>query len=249
MKALVLGAHLDDSVIALGGTLRKIVDAGGKVDVVCFGNSDEDFADVADKDTAPERITAQAREAHSILGVSTFTCFNYPDYDIKENRSTYRLCIESIRKHQPDVIFAHYWAEYFQHRAMARLGCDSWWQAGWSCSADLGPPWMAQALYHFEVIHLLPEPSEIIDISDTFEAKMRAWRCFQSSSELLVQSNDEGNLPQRRAYGATLGGSLTEQLECRARYYGSLIGVRYAEALKRSHYLPRFVRDIRMLMG
>ena len=245
MRALVLGAHLDDSVIALGGILRKIVNAGGTVDVVCFGNSDEDFADIAEQATAPARITAQARQAHEILGVRSFTCFDYPDYDVKESRATYRLCIESIRKYRPDVIFAHYWAEYFQHRAMARLGCDSWWQAGWSCSADLGPPWMARALYHFEVIHLLPEPSDIVDISDTFEAKMAAWKCFQSSAEFLETKPEEDGAVKRN-YGSILG-SLTEQMETRARYYGSLIGVRYAEALKRSDFLPRPVADVSLL--
>jgi N-acetylglucosamine malate deacetylase 1 len=246
MKVLVLGAHLDDSVLAVGGIIRKVVDAGGKVDVVCFGNSDEDFSDISDKDSAATRITAEARRAHSILGVTSFTCFNYSDYAVQESRETYRLCIESIRKHQPDIVLSHYWAEYFQHRAMARLACDSWWQAAWSCSGDLGPPWMATSLYHFEVIHLLPQPTDIVDISETFAAKMEAWRCFQSSSESLESKNSEVEVG-RRAYGSTLGGSLTEQLETRARYYGSLIGVRYGEALKQSDYLPRPIRDINLL--
>lgn len=246
MKVLVLGAHLDDSVIAVGGILRKIVNQGGQADVVCFGNSDEDFASIAERDTAVERITAQARQAHEILGVSSFTCFNYSDYAVLANKDTYRLCIESIRKHKPDVIFSHYWAEYFQHRAMARLACDSWWQAGWTCSADLGPAWMARALYHVEVIQLLPTPTDIVDISDTFEAKMEAWRCFQSSADLLESTVEKCGTSDRRRYGSTTG-SLTEQIETKARYYGSLIGVRYAEALRRSDYLPRSVLDIKEL--
>lgn len=245
MRVLVIGAHLDDSVIALGGILRKIVNAGGDVSVVCFGHSDEDFADIADKDTAAERITAQAVEAHKVLGVSSFECFHYPDYAVQASRETYRLCIESIRKYEPEIIFAHSWNEYFQHREMARLSSDAWWQAGWHCSADLGPPWFARALYHFEVIQLLNEPSDIVDISDTFEVKMAAWRCFQSRSDLIGAEN--ANKPtDRRNYGSTTG-SLTEQLETRARYYGSLIGVRYAEALKRSVFLPRRVIEIGLL--
>jgi len=130
MRALVLGAHLDDSVIAIGVTIRKIVDAGGRVDVVCFGNSDEDFADVADRSTASTRISAQAREAHGVLGVSSFASFNYPDYAVRENREIYRLLIESIRRYKRDILFAHYWAEYFQHRAMARMSCDTWVAGG-----------------------------------------------------------------------------------------------------------------------
>jgi LmbE family N-acetylglucosaminyl deacetylase len=246
MKVLVLGAHLDDGVIAAGGIMRKVVNAGGTVDVVCFGNSDEDFADVADRATAAERITAQARKAHDLLGVNSFTCFNYSDFAVQESRETYRLCIESIRRHKPDIILSHYWAEYFQHHAMARLACDSWWQSAWPCSADLGPPWIAASLYHFEVIQLLPQPTHIVDISDTFEAKMEAWRCFQSSAE-APEAGEPGSNTGRPGYGATLGGSLTEQMETRARYYGSIIGVRYAEALKQSSYLPRAVRDIASL--
>jgi len=241
MKVLVLAGHLDDSVIAVGGLIRKVVDGGGQVDVVCFGHSDEDFDDVAKKDTAVQRITAQADEAHRILGVASFTCFGYPDYGVQENRDTYRLCIESIRKHQPDVILGHYWAEYFQHRAMARLACDAWWQAGWAVSADLGPPWSARALYHFEVIQPLSEPTDIVDVSDTFEAKMKAWKCFQSSSDYVDEAGT-----QPRLYGG-VAGSFTDKIEALARYRGSLIGVRYAEALQRSAFLPRMVDDVSML--
>lgn len=239
MKALVLGAHLDDSIIAVGGIIRKIVDGGGSVDVVCFGNSDEDFSDVRDRESAPGRFLERAQEAHRILGARTFTCFNYSDYAVQESRETYRLCIESIRQYQPDVILSHYWAEYFQHRAMARLACDAWWQAGWTCSADLGPAWTAKALYHFEVIHPIPEPTDIVDVSSTFETKMKAWRCFAANSGTTSESREENN---DAVYGSTAGGSLTDQMEARARYCGSLIGVHYAESLKRSFYLPRAIR-------
>ena len=245
MKVLVLGAHLDDSVIAVGGIIRKIVNAGGEVNVVCFGRSDEDFAEVADKDTAAERIMVQAVEAHKILGVKSFECFRYSDYAVQENRETYRLCIESIRKYEPDILLGHSVNEYFQHRAMARLSCDSWWQAGWSCSADLGQPWSARSLYHFEVIHHLSEPSHIVDISETFKVKMDAWRCFQSSSD-IVDAKTTGEESRPRNYGSTMG-SFSEQIETRARYHGSLIGVRYAEVLKQSNFLPRAVHDTNLL--
>ena len=245
MKILVIAGHLDDSIIASGGLIKKAVQAGGRVDVVCFGRSDEDFATLAERDSAPQRIMAQARRAHELLGVASFTCFQYPDFGVQENRETYRLCIESIRKYKPDIILSHYWAEYFQHRAMARLACDAWWQAGWTCSADLGAPWMARALYHFEVVELLPHPTDIVDISDVFEAKLEAWRCFQSSADTLEAPPDGASAVARR-YGATMG-SFTDQLVCRARYYGSLIGVQYAEALKKSDSQPRAVSDVAQL--
>ncbi len=219
LKVLALCGHLDDSIIAIGGILRKIVDEGGVASVVCFGNGSEGYANLSDKDTIVERFTEESKKAHKILGIANWECLNYTDFGVSANEETYKLCIQAIRKYQPDVIFSHFWAEYMQHRAMARLACDSWWQAGWRCSADLGKNWQARALYHFEVIHLLPEPTHIVDISDTFETKIKAWETFRSQQEMLNQ--------------------MTEQLESRARFYGSLIGVKYGEALKKSSYIAQ----------
>ena len=220
---LVLGGHLDDSVIAVGGIIRKFVNLGCKVSVVCFGNGDEAFTEVGQWESAMEHFKAEAVEAHKILGVEDFQCLDVPDFAVQENRTTYRQCIAAIRRTKPDIIFSHYWAEYFQHRAMARLACDAWWQARWNCSADLGAPWAARALYHFEVLHDLPEPTHIVDISDTFEAKLEAWSRFRTAEEHLDR--------------------MTDQLEARARYHGSSIGVKYAEALKRSYFVPQTVLD------
>ena len=223
-KVLVLGGHLDDSVIAVGGIIRKFVNLGCRVSVVCFGNGDEGFTDIRERDGVVEKFKAEAVEAHRVLGVGDFQCLNLPDFAVQENRETYRDCIAAIRRTEPDIILGHYWLEYFQHRAMARLSCDSWWQAGWDCSADLGRPWIAKALYHFEVLHTMPQPTHIVDISDTFEAKIEAWKKFKTADAHL--------------------GSLTDQLEARARFHGSKIGVKYAEALTRSYFLPQKVLDV-----
>lgn len=227
LRLLLLCGHLDDSVIAVGGIIQKVKQAGGRVDVVCFGNGDEGYSDVSKKDLIVDIFKGEAERAHRILGVDSFTCHDYPDFAVQENRETYRLCIEAIRRFKPDVIMSHYWAEYFQHRAMARLACDSWWQAGWgAAAAELGKPWRARALYHFEIVHLLPEPTHIVDVSDTFSTKLEAFQAFESQLHQL---------------GDNELGDLTAQIEARGRYYGSLIGVRYGEALKRSSYLPEAV--------
>jgi LmbE family N-acetylglucosaminyl deacetylase len=222
-KVLILGGHYDDSVIAVGGVIRKLANQGCRVSVACFGNGDEAFAALEQRDTCVEAFKAEAVKAHQVLGVEDLQCFDLPDFAVQENRETYRQCIGAIRRTQPDIILGHYWLEYFQHRAMARLACDSWWQAGWNCSADLGAPWTAPAMYHFEVLHTMPEPTHIVDISDTFEAKLAAWRQFLTAQDHL----DE----------------MAQQLEARARFHGSKIGVRYAEALTRSYFIPAKVTN------
>jgi len=223
-KILVLAGHGDDSVIALGGTLRALVNQGCRVSVVCFGNGDEAFGRLEDREGIVKQFTAEAIAAHRVLGIEDFQCLDLPDFAIREGREIYRDCIAAIRRVQPDVIFSHYWLEYFQHRAMARLACDSWWQAGWKCSADLGEPWGAKRLYHFEVLHTMPEPTHLVDISDTLEAKLEACRQFKASQEFLQE--------------------LVDQVEARARFHGSKIGVKYAEALTRSYFIPEPVTNV-----
>lgn len=218
-RILVLAGHLDDSVLSIGGIIKKLTASNHHVAVVCFGNGDEGFAHVRDRESCVDKFKNEAIAAHEILGVKDFVCHDYPDFGVQENKDTYRKCIEAIRRVRPGIIFGHYWREYFQHRSMARLTCDSWYQAGWECSADLGPAWQARSMYHYEVLQTLPDPTHLVDVSDTFEFKLAAWRCFQTGQEHL--------------------GGMADQMEARARYYGSLIGVKYAEALIASYFLPK----------
>jgi LmbE family N-acetylglucosaminyl deacetylase len=217
--ALVLGGHLDDSVIAVGGIIKKLTDSKIQVSVTCFGNGDEA---TEKKSQTPEEIKrvfgAEAVEAHKVLGVTDFKCHDLPDFGIQESRENYRVCIGEIRRVKPEIIFGHYWAEYFQHRAMARMTSDAWWQAGWLCSADLGAPWAAKAFYHFEVVNDLPEVTHIVDVTDTFDAKIESWKKFKTAEKHLDK--------------------MVDQLTARARFHGSKIGVKYAEVLKKSAFVP-----------
>lgn len=221
---LVLAGHLDDSVLAVGGIIKKYTMAGHHVTVVCFGCGDEGFATLEERETCTAKFYEEAIAAHKVLGVEDFVCHNLSDFEVNETKQNYRWCMEAIRRVRPDVIFGHYWLEYFQHRAMARLSCDTWFQSGWQCSADLGSPWQARALYHFEVLQTMPEPTHLVDVSDTFQAKLDSWAEFKTGQEHL--------------------GSEFDKMEARARFHGSKIGVKYAEALTRSNFLPQAVKNL-----
>lgn len=224
---LVLGGHLDDSVLAIGGIIRKYTGAGHNVSVVCFGCGDEGFAKVEERDACVDKFYGEALAAHRILGVEDFICHNCSDYEVNESKDIYRLCMAAIRRVKPEIIFGHYPLEYFQHRAMARMTEDTWFQAGWACSADLGEPHSARALYRFEVLQPMPEPTHIVDVSDTFQAKLDAWAEFKTGQEHLC---DE-----------------FEKIEARARFRGSQIGVKYAEALTCSRFIPQTVKQLEFL--
>ncbi len=226
-KVLVLGAHLDDSVIAMGGVIRKLVNAGCEVSVFCFGNGDEAYTEPGGGPAAVELFKREAIKAHEVLGVKSFECYDIPDFAVDRNREFYQQCIRVIRQHQPDIIFAHYWNEYFQHHGMATVSRDAWNQAAWDCSADFGKPWRAGKYFHFELNDPLPEPTHLVDITDTFDAKMASWHEFGAAHDHL--------------------GELDDQLVARARYHGSKMGVKYAEAFRQSFYLVEKVSTVQEL--
>ena len=227
-KVLILGAHLDDSIIAMGGTIRKMAKAGIEVSVFCFGNGDEAYTVPGTRTEAVEKFKEGAKKAHEIVGCKNMECMDVGDFEVNAEARFYRQCIGAVRKYQPDVIFGHWFSEYFQHHGMARMSLDAWNQARWNCTADYGTvPWTVPVYFHFEVADLLPSPSHLIDISDEFGTKMEAMRAYDPDAGRKDEWADE--------------------MEARARFYGSRIGVRYAEAFKQSDYIPLKITDINKL--
>jgi hypothetical protein len=83
---------------------------------------------------------------------------------------------------------------------------------------ELGEPWKVDILYQFSVLELIAKPSHIVDISDTLDEKLRAMQAYKSQHTVVA--------------------GVLDQIDARARMYGSMIGVRYAEAFVRSQYIP-----------
>ena len=223
-RVLILAAHLDDSVLAMGGSIRKLVKFGAQVSVFCFGNGDEAYTQPGGSPAAVRRFKEGAEKAHAMLGVHSLECFDIGDFEVTANAELYRQCIAAIRKHRPDIIFGHWPAEYFQRHQMAQMSIDAWNQARWNCSADFGAqPWTAQKYFHFELNDLLPQPTHLVDVSAEFEDKMQAAAAYDAEGGHLDDWQDE--------------------MRARARYYGSRIQVEYAEAFKQSAYLPTKIKE------
>lgn len=226
-RALILGAHLDDSIIAMGATIRKMADAGIEVSVFCFGNGDEAYSVPGGQKAAVEHFKASAEKAHKILGAAHLECVDVGDFEVDATPQFYRLCIGAIRKYKPDVLFGHAPAEYFQHHGMSRMSLDAWNQARWICTADYGTePWAVDRYYQFEVKDLLSPFTHLVDVSEQFEAKMEAMACFEEGGHL---------------------GDESDELRARARFYGSRIGVKYAEAFQQNFSIPVKVSEVNAL--
>ena len=220
-KVLILSAHPDDAVTCMGGTICKLIAEGNSVSVFAFGNGDEDYDEPGGSEAAVVRYKENTAKAYDILGCS-LECLWLPDFEDFQTRELYRECIKAIRKYQPDIVFAHWWAEYFQHTTMATISRDAWNQSRWFCSGDLGKPWTPAKYYHFSGADGVREITHIVDITPYIERKLAAHRAF--AFRFFDKENDDA-----------------ENVRKRNAYEGSLIGVDYAETFQRSFYFPEAV--------
>ena len=74
MNVLVLAPHPDDEVLGCGGTICRHVAAGDSVTVLVATRGTRELY----SDEGVERVRAEARKAHQILGVSETRFFDFP---------------------------------------------------------------------------------------------------------------------------------------------------------------------------
>lgn len=226
-RILLLCAHPDDDAIALGGTIRKFADQGAEITEVVFATGNEGYSRMKDKNRIVKIRAEERKNAGKILGITRYETFDYTDYGIPADETTYKLVIKMIRKYRPDIIFTHYVLDYLSHKSLATIVPEAWWQAGWEASLDLGKPWKAKSLYFFEVLQPLPQISHIVDISDTFPVKIEALKHYQSQHKVVP--------------------AMMESVEALAKLRGSTVGVKYGEAFLCSNFIPQKVDTVKNL--
>lgn len=218
-RALIVCAHDDDEVIGCGGTIRKLVNEGTKVTTLVFATGNEGYTELAERDKIVERRKKERANAQKILGTTTCTAYEYHDFDNLDCEHVYRAVMRAVREIRPHLVLTHYPAEYLAHRTLAEIAPEAIMQAAWRCSLDLGEPWAVEKILQFSILDMIPEPTHIIDITETFDDKIRAMKAFESQLKLL--------------------GAILQALEGKALYYGSLIGVKYAEAFALNAKVPQ----------
>jgi LmbE family N-acetylglucosaminyl deacetylase len=222
-RALVICAHDDDEVMGPGATIRKLANSGVRVSTLIFATGNEGYTRLHEKDTIVARRAEERAAARRILGTAECSVCDFHDFENLDSEPVYRTIMETVRRVQPHLVFTHLATDYLAHRTLARVAPEAIWQAGWQCSLELGEPWPVNKLYQFSVLELIAKPSHVVDITDTFGAKLEAMQAHASQHEVVA--------------------GVLKQVEAKALAYGSLIGVRHAEAFVRSQFIPVPVGD------
>lgn len=212
---LAIAAHRDDVELICGGTLAKAAAAGHRTGIL-----DLTAGELGTRGTAEIRA-AEAERAASVLGVSVRENLCLPDAGIVNDPPTRELLARAIRRHQPKVVIAPALeGRHPDHRVTAQLVRDACFVSGLARLAPDTPKHRPLKILHCLTYRQdFVRPSFVVDVSEVFERKIEAIRCYSSQFEGVIQAGEV--YPN--------GEPLEQVVRHYAAYYGTLIRKRYGE--------------------
>ena len=220
MKILAIAAHPDDEVLGCGGTLAR---ESGQHDVrvVILGEGITSRSTTRDgaNPSALATLQTHSEQAAAVMGARGVEFGGLPDnrFDSLSLLDVVKLVERHVLAFAPDVIYTHHPGDLnVDHGVTFRAVLTA-------TRPGAGGP-AVSAIYSFEVAsstewafqHISPafRPNVFVDISETLDRKIEAMECYRSEARTA---------PHPRA---------PESLRAIAARWGSVIGVRYAEAFE-----------------
>ncbi|MFC1735936.1 bacillithiol biosynthesis deacetylase BshB1 [Candidatus Hydrogenedentota bacterium] len=227
LDLLAFGAHPDDIEIAAGGTVIALSSQGYLIGVVDITAGE--MGTRGDVETRASECAA----ASKLLGIVCRENLGLPDGDIQSNKESRREVIDVIRKYRPSVVLGP-WREsrHSDHGRAHRLIVESAFEAGLSKLDAPGNPYRPPGVIFYQDHRFDQVPNFVVDISETFKAKMSAIRAYRSQFSADSEYGPQTYLTRKTFLG---------ELLARNRFLGSQIGARYGEGFIVEGPLP--VRD------
>ena len=183
MRVLAVGAHPDDIEFRMAGTLLKMKKRGDDI-VLCIATN----GNIGSYQKTKEEIAAirrqESQNAADFLGAELIW-LDEPDEFLFDNEPTRKKFIEVVRKARPDVIFTHPpYMDYNQdHDITGYLTFEARVLATVKLIETESPvidhiPAMFYCTPHG--LNSKYNPTYFVDITDTFEDKMKMFLCHAS---------------------------------------------------------------------
>jgi bacillithiol biosynthesis deacetylase BshB1 len=215
VSILAIAAHRDDVELTCGGTLLKAARQGHGTAII-----DLTLGETGTRGTAELR-GAEAQRAAKVLGVSERLNLELPDAGIVNMPDTRARLAREIRRLGPRIVIAPApEGRHPDHRVAAQLIHDACFVAGLAKIEPQVPKHRPhKLLYALTYREYAPKPTFVVDITDVFEEKMEAIRCYASQFENVTQAGEV--YPNSEP--------LLEIVRHQAAHYGSLIRTKYGE--------------------
>jgi bacillithiol biosynthesis deacetylase BshB1 len=214
---LAIAAHRDDVELTCGGTLAKAARAGHAVGIL-----DLTRGEMGTRGSAELRAE-EAAQAAATLGVRVRLNAELPDAHLVNDEATRRRLVDVLRALRPRVVILPYpVGRHPDHRVASDVARDACFLAG---LAKYHPTANHPAHRPFKVLYALAyredpvKPTFVVDITDTFDVKMRAIHCYASQFDGTTSAGEI----------FPTGQDLYELIRVQSAHYGSLIRRPYGE--------------------
>ena len=214
---LAIAAHRDDVELTCGGTLAKAVTAGHRVGII-----DLTQGEMGTRGDAATRA-AEAERAAKTLGVTVRRNAAMRDAHLENSEASRKKLVGLIRELQPRVVILPFpVGRHPDHRIASELGRDACYLAG---LAKYAPSEGSEAHRPYKLLYALAyredpvKPTFVVDISEVFETKMQAIRCYSTQFDGAKAAGEIH----------PTGQDLYELIRVQSAHYGSLIRRRYGE--------------------
>jgi bacillithiol biosynthesis deacetylase BshB1 len=212
---LAIAAHRDDVELTCGGTLIKSARLGRVTAVI-----DLTAGETGTRGSAELR-GREAEMASGMLGIRERVNLGLPDAGLVNTPETRALLAVAIRKLRPRIVIAPpLQGRHPDHIVASQLVRDACFVAGLAKVAPEVP-----AYRPFKILHAIAyredyvKPTFVVDISDEFEQKLSAIKCYASQFDGAIQAGE--------VYPT--GEPLYDVVRHQCAHYGSLIRTRYGE--------------------
>lgn len=211
---LFFGAHPDDVEICAGGAVLESVSHRKKVGLV-----DLTRGEMGTRGTAKKRLEESLAAAHALGALFRFQ-LDFGDGNLAAGREEELQIIQVLRRHKPKVVFAPYPDDrHPDHARAGRIVTDAAFYAGLEKIETSDPPHRPDAVVYY-IQNYVPHPTFVVDITESFEQKMKALRCYKSQFH-DPKSKERLTIIAKKSF--------LHLIEARARHFGALIGVEHGE--------------------
>ncbi len=227
LDILAFAAHPDDTELSCSGTLAAHLAKGKTAGVI-----DLTEGEMGTRGTIEDR-RKEAADSAKLLGLSARENLGFKDALFQKDTEHLKAVVRMIRRYRPSIVLANAIRDsHPDHGKAADLVREACFLSGLrkfetTDNGETQEAWRPSAVYHY-IQSLYVKPDIVVDISEHWETKMAAIKCFKTqffdpdSEEPSTFISSEGFL---------------KFLEGRAREFGYVTGVEYAEGFTVDRYI------------
>lgn len=227
LDILVFAAHPDDAELSCSGTIISHVNKGRKIGIV-----DLTRGELGTRGT-PEVREKEAAAASGVMGLAVRENIGFRD-GFFVNDETHQLEVaKMIRKYRPSIVLANAIEDrHPDHGRASRLVSEAVFISGLRMVKTVSgtseqEPWRPSAVYHY-IQSVFITPDFVVDVSDAWDKKMEAIKCFNSQFF-------DPNSKEPETYISSP--EFLKMLESRGKELGHAIGVKYGEGFTKERHL------------